>query len=46
MRRRLLQARYTSLRELGLAGGRKNVRSFLQHRPPRGSEGVSLASLE
>lgn len=46
MRRRLLQARYTSLRELGLAGGRKNVRSFLQHRPPRGSEGVSLGSLE
>lgn len=46
IRRRLLQARYTSLRELGLAGGRKNVRSFLQHRPPRGSEGVSLGSLE
>jgi len=43
---RLLQARYTSLRELGLAGGRKNVRSFMQHRPPRGSEGVSLGSLE
>uniref|UniRef100_A0A7S3VX03 Uncharacterized protein n=1 Tax=Emiliania huxleyi TaxID=2903 RepID=A0A7S3VX03_EMIHU len=39
---RLLQARYTSLRELGLAGGRKNVRSFLQHRPPRGIEGISL----
>lgn len=37
---RLLQARYTSLRELGLAGGRKNVRSFL--RPPRGIEGISL----